>query len=136
LSSRSIVEVAIALVHHDGRLLIGRRPEGVHLAGLWEFPGGKVEPGETPAQCLVRELREEMGIEVEVATPYDLLEFVYPERHVRLHPFACRLLAGEPEARACAELRWVTPAELAEYEFPPANATLLEQIRKSSASET
>jgi mutator protein MutT len=136
LSSPSIVEVAIAVVHRDGQVLIARRPEGTHLAGLWEFPGGKVEAGETPAQCLVRELREEMGIDVEVGAPYERLEFVYPERHVRIHPFACRLLAGEPQPHGCAELRWVRPAELGEYAFPPANATLLADIQRAEISES
>jgi mutator protein MutT len=128
LSSQSIIEVAIGVVRDDGRVLIARRPEGTHLAGLWEFPGGKVEDGETPAQCLVRELREEVGIEIAVGEPYERLEFVYPERRVRIYPFECRLLAGTPSPIGCAELRWVTPAELADYEFPPANATLLAKI--------
>src|SRR3989442_151650 len=79
LSSPSIVEVAIALVWRDGRLLIARRPEGTHLAGLWEFPGGKTEPGETPAECIAREMREEMGIEVEVGDCEEIMEFSYPE---------------------------------------------------------
>jgi mutator protein MutT len=135
LSSRSIIEVAIALVRRDGRLLIGRRPGDTHLAGLWEFPGGKVEDGETPAQCLVRELREEVGIEITVEFPYETLEFVYPERHVLIYPFECRLIAGVPQPIGCAELRWVTPAELADYEFPPANATLLAALRQSSVSD-
>jgi mutator protein MutT len=135
LSSRSIVEVAVALVWREGRLLIARRPEGVHLAGLWEFPGGKVEPEETPAECVVREMREEMGIEVEVGECHDVLEFVYPERQVRIYPFECRLISGEPEARGSAELRWVPPAELSEYEFPPANAPLLAKLITYDPSE-
>jgi mutator protein MutT len=130
LNSHSIIEVAIALVRRDGRLLIARRPGGTHLAGLWEFPGGKVEEGETPAQCLVRELREEIGIEIAVGDPHEVLEFVYPERQVRIYPFECSLLAGVPHPIGCAELRWVTPAELADYEFPPANATLLAKIKR------
>jgi mutator protein MutT len=136
LNSPSIIEVAIAVVRDGGRLLIARRSEGTHLAGLWEFPGGKVEEGETPAQCLVRELREEVGVEIEVGAPYERLEFVYPERHVRIYPFECRLLAGVPKPIGCAELRWVPPAELGDYEFPPANATLLQTLRQSGASET
>ena len=88
------IEVAIGLVWKEGRLLIARRPEGVHLGGLWEFPGGKIDPGESPSECLLRELREEMGIEAEVTGTREIIPFTYPERLVRLHPDAI----GQPRA--------------------------------------
>jgi mutator protein MutT len=123
------IEVAIGLVWKDGRLLIARRPEGVHLGGLWEFPGGKCEPGETPETCLLRELREEAGIEGVVIGRREAIEFSYPERSVRLHPIDCRWLAGEPRPAGCQDLRWVSPGELSGYEFPPANAALIASLR-------
>jgi mutator protein MutT len=128
LSSRSPVEVAIGLIWRDGRLLIARRPPDVHLPDLWEFPGGKCEPGETPAECLTREAEEELAIEIAPEGEFTVLEYTYPDRHVRLTVLECRWLAGEPEPLGCAECRWVTPAELSDYEFPPANAPLLEKL--------
>src|SRR5205085_11354747 len=97
----STVDVAIGLVWRDGRLLIARRPAGVHLGGLWEFPGGKIEPGETPEACILRELREEVGIEAEVNGEREVIFFTYPERSVRLHPLDCRWRAGEPHPAVC-----------------------------------
>lgn len=126
--SNPVVDVAIGLVWKEGRLLIARRPEGVHLGGLWEFPGGKVDPGETPECCLLRELREELGVEAEVIARRELIQFTYPERTVRLHPTDCRWLSGDPHPTGCEDPRWVAPADLADYEFPPANAPLLASL--------
>ena len=126
--SPKVVEIAIGLVWKEGRLLIARRPAGVHLAGLWEFPGGKIQPDETPEACVLRELREEVGIEAQVTGKREVIPFVYPERTVRLHPLDCRWLSGEPHPTGCEEPRWVLPAELAAYEFPAANAPLLAEL--------
>jgi 8-oxo-dGTP diphosphatase len=127
--SGPIVDVAIGLVWKDGRVLIARRPEGVHLAGLWEFPGGKVEAGETPEAGLLRELREELGIEAEILGRREVIEFAYTQRTVHLYPIDCRWLAGEPHPAGCEDPRWVLPSELPSYEFPPANAPLLAELR-------
>jgi mutator protein MutT len=129
----AIIEVAIGLIWRDGRLLITQRPPGVHLAELWEFPGGKCEPGETTAACLAREVAEELGIEVAVEQQRETLQFAYPDRHVRLSVFDCRWLRGEPEPRGCAAWRWVTPGELPGYPFPPANAPLIEKLLAGSS---
>lgn len=123
--SSSLIEVAIGLIWKEGRLLIARRPEGVHLGGLWEFPGGKVEAEETLEEGLLRELREEVGIKVEVLGERQVIQFTYPERTVRLHAIDCRWLSGEPHPAGCEDPRWVSPAELSGYQFPPANASLL-----------
>jgi mutator protein MutT len=126
--SGPIIDVAIGLVWKDGRVLIARRPAGAHLGDLWEFPGGKVEAGESPEAGLLRELREELGIEAEVAAKRAVIEFTYPGRPVRLHPFDCRWLSGEPQPTGCEDPRWVAPSELPEYEFPPANAALVAEL--------
>lgn len=111
------------------RILISRRPDGAPLAGYWEFPGGKCEPGEAVEACLRREFREEMGIEVEPVEALEPIEHRYGHASVRLYPFLCRRADdSEPRPLGVAEWRWVRPDELADYTFPPANATLLPQV--------
>ena len=125
------IEVAAALVFRDARLLITRRSAGSHLAGLWEFPGGKREHGETFKHCLRRELREELGIEVTIVSLFaDLLPH-YPERTVRLKFFLCRWLRHEPRPIHCECLTWITRPQLSDYSFPAADARLLAQLRQS-----
>jgi 8-oxo-dGTP diphosphatase len=122
------LEVSAALLFHRGKLLITQRPAGKHLAGLWEFPGGKRESGETFEQCLQRELHEELGIEASV---HDLIEDIiheYPERTVHLKFFRCELVSGEPRPIHCDAVAWINRNELGSYEFPPADARLLEKL--------
>src|SRR5882762_10747566 len=109
---RQGIEVAAGLVFRDGKLLITQRPAGGHLAGLWEFPGGKREPRETFEQCLQRELKEELGIEVEVHEPIESLTHDYPEKTVHLRFFRCRWKRREPRALGCPAFRWVSADEL------------------------
>jgi mutator protein MutT len=135
LNSVTPVEVAIALVWRADRLLIARRLANVHLGGAWELPGGKCEPGESPAACAVREVREELGIEVEVSRARPVIQHQYRDRAVRLHPFDCRLLAGEPQALACFTWRWVTVEELDRYQFPAANRPLFDELRAEQAPD-
>ena len=126
------IEVSAALIFHHGKLLITQRHADAHLGGLWEFPGGKREPGETFEQCLVRELREELGIEVEVGELFDEISHTYTEKTVRLKFFVCRLISGKPQPVDCAAFKWVDKTELADYEFPDADARLLEKLRAYS----
>jgi mutator protein MutT len=125
------IEVSAALVFRNGKLLITQRHAGAHLGGLWEFPGGKREPNETFEQCLVRELREELGIEVEVDEVIETLTHAYPEKTVVLKFFRCRWKQNEPRAIDCLDLKWVSAAELRDYEFPAADARLLEMLQGS-----
>lgn len=125
-----IVEVSAGLVFRGGKLLLTQRPPGGHLAGLWEFPGGKREAGESFEDCLRRELREELGIEVEVGERLERLTHTYPERTVHLEFFRCRWLRREPQAIGCADLAWITRDQLMSYEFPAADARLLEKLRE------
>ena len=130
-SSNKIIEVAAGLIFRGGKLLITQRPAGGHLAGLWEFPGGKREPGESFENCLRRELREELGIEVDVQQLLEVVTHHYPEKSVRLKFFRCLLKKGEPKAIHCQALAWVWANDLSRYEFPAADARLLEKLRRS-----
>jgi mutator protein MutT len=122
------VEVALALVWRDGRLLVTRRPETVHLAGCWEFPGGKLAPGETPEACAERELYEEVEVVARARSRRTSIEWDYAERRVTLHPIDCVWVRGDGRAREVSELRWIVPRELGELEFPAANASLVEAL--------
>ena len=127
-----IIDVAAGLVFQQGKLLITQRRPDDHLSGLWEFPGGKVEPGETFEHCLVRELREELGIEVSVGPEIEEITHTYPEKTVRLRFFLCTLISGEARPIHCHALEWVSSEELSRYEFPAADARLLSKLRQES----
>ncbi|HEU4986403.1 MAG TPA: 8-oxo-dGTP diphosphatase MutT [Rhizobiaceae bacterium] len=122
-----ILVVACALVDADGRVLIAQRPEGKPMAGLWEFPGGKVEPGETPEATVVRELREELGIETKPAclAPLTFASHAYDDFHLLMPLFVCRRYWGIPEAREGQAIRWVRAKQLRDYPMPPADEPLI-----------
>jgi mutator protein MutT len=128
------VEVSAGLIFRAGRLLITQRPAGGHLAGLWEFPGGKREPGESFEACLRRELQEELGVDVRVHEEVERITHSYPEKTVHLRFFRCALadLGGAPRALGCQAVAWVTREMLADYEFPAADARLLAMLRVAS----
>lgn len=126
---KASIEVAAALIFDSDRLLIAQRPPGVHLEGLWEFPGGKREPGETYEACLLREIREELGCEVLVGPMLHEAEHAYPEKCVRIRFFQCQLVSGIPEPLECAALRWVSPDSLGQFQFPEADQALIEQLK-------
>ena len=123
------ITVTAGLVFRDGRLLITQRPPGGHLPGLWEFPGGKCEPGETLPECMQRELQEELGIAVNVREEVEAVTHAYPEKTVELHFFRCQLVIGEPTGMEGQVLAWVTVANLGDYEFPAADTQLLDRLR-------
>jgi mutator protein MutT len=118
------IVVTAAVVEHDGRFLITRRPVGVHLEGCWEFPGGKCDAGETLRGCLARELREELDVDARIGAEIFTTTHTYTDRAVELHFFRCEL-HGEPRPQLGQELRWVRREELAALEFPPADAELI-----------
>lgn len=121
--------VVAAVIVRDGRVLLTRRLEGQHLAGLWEFPGGKLEGGESPQEALVRECREECGIEVEVGEIVDVTYHRYPEKDVLLLFYRCELRAGEVRHLQVADHAWVAPSELDDYPLPPADERVIARIR-------
>src|SRR5262245_893408 len=128
---RPSIEVAAGLVFREGKLLITQRPFDAHLGGLWEFPGGKRHPDETFEDCLRRELREEIGIEVEVGEVFETITHAYREKTVHLKFFLCRWLRHEPQTLGCPAFAWVSREQLNEYSFPAADGRLLERLQKN-----
>jgi 8-oxo-dGTP diphosphatase len=126
-----ITEVAAGLVFRCGRLLITQRRPQDHLGGLWEFPGGKREPGESYEGCLHRELEEELGVQVADLALIGEVTHAYPEKNVHIQFFACKLVEGEPAPLGCSALKWVTPAELTQHTFPAADAQLLQRLTET-----
>lgn len=128
--SNGVVEVAAGIVVDGGRILATRRVKGKHLEGMWEFPGGKVEPGESPQMGVIREIREEVDLEVVVENLLGTVDHTYPDRKVRIHFFKCRVLQGKAKPNACGELRWITKDEIDRITFPPANAPILPRVKE------
>ena len=124
---RLVLVAAVALLDADGRVLIAQRPPGKALAGLWEFPGGKIEPGERPEETLIRELREELGIEVKEAclAPLTFASHAYDSFHLLMPLYVCRRWDGLVQPREGQALKWVRPRELATYPMPPADEPLI-----------
>ena len=122
---------AVALIDPDGRVLLAQRPEGKSLAGLWEFPGGKVEPGETPEAALIRELHEELGIDTwqSCLAPLTFASHTYENFHLLMPLFACRRWNGTPHGREGQNLAWVRPNNLRDYPMPPADLPLIPILR-------
>lgn len=128
---KTILVVAVALIDGDGRVLIAQRPPGKHLEGLWEFPGGKVEANERPEAALVRELHEELGIDVSEAclSPFVFTSHAYDSFHLLMPLYVCRRWSGVVERREHAALAWVRPNRLSDYPMPPADAPLVAWLR-------
>jgi 8-oxo-dGTP diphosphatase len=126
---RDVIVVVAAVIEREGRFLLSRRLEGTHLAGLWEFPGGKCEPVESHEACLSRELAEELGVDATIGDEIIASDHAYPERTVRLHFRRCAI-AGEPRPLLGQELRWVARDELTTVELPPADRVLVEVLTK------
>ena len=122
------VQVAIGIVIHDGQVLICKRKPRDSFGGYWEFPGGKCETGETPADCVTRELLEELDIQVTPVRALELIEHRYSTACVTLFPFICRLDSGEARPLSASELQWLAPTALREYQFPEANTGLIEML--------
>jgi mutator protein MutT len=128
----AVILVVAAIIRREGKFLITRRPGNVHLAGLWEFPGGKVEEGESLQEALLREILEEIAVQVAVGAEFFQIEHQYPTRSVRLHFFDCTIVSGEPQAIEVSEIRWVAPHELQAYAFPEADRELIARLRQLS----
>jgi len=130
VSVRLILVAACALIDADGRVLIAQRPQGKSMAGLWEFPGGKVESGELPEETLIRELKEELGIEVkqECLAPLTFASHCYPDFHLLMPLYICRRWEGIVAALEAQTLKWVRPNKLRDYPMPPADEPLIPHL--------
>ncbi|HBS51294.1 MAG TPA: 8-oxo-dGTP diphosphatase MutT [Rhodobacteraceae bacterium] len=128
---KTVLVSAVALIDVDGRVLLAQRPEGKSMAGLWEFPGGKVEPGETPEAALIRELEEELGINTWASclAPLTFASHGYDDFHLLMPLFACRKWEGIPSSREGQRLKWARPQELREFPMPPADIPLIPILR-------
>ncbi len=124
---KTVLVSAVALVDADGRVLLAQRPEGKMMAGLWEFPGGKVEPGETPERALIRELQEELGVDTwqSCLAPLTFASHAYGDFHLLMPLFICRKWQGIPQPREGQALKWVRATELRKYPMPPADIPLI-----------
>lgn len=126
-----LLVAAVALIDVDGRVLIAERPKGKHLEGLWEFPGGKLLEGETPEAALIRELDEELGIDIEKSclAPIGFASHAYEDFHLLMPLYVCRIWNGTPQPREGQNLKWVKPVRLRDYPMPPADAPLVATLR-------
>ncbi|MCP4683260.1 MAG: (deoxy)nucleoside triphosphate pyrophosphohydrolase [Desulfobacterales bacterium] len=122
--------VAAALIRKDGKILVSKRPEGSHLEGLWEFPGGKQEQDETLKDCLEREIEEELGLKVKADKTLFTVDHEYDSKSISLHIMSCTLLGGEPRPVQCQEIKWLDPIDLPKLEFPPPDLKVIEFLRQ------
>ena len=130
-----MTHVAAAILEREGRLLICKRGAGGSTAHLWEFPGGKLEPGETPEECVVRECREELDAEIRPLAVYETTSWRYPDREIAFTFFRAALVSGEPRRIVHDEIRWVAPCELPDYPFCPADRALVERLAREGQGE-
>ncbi len=130
MSVKTVLVAACALIDTDGRVLLAQRPQGKSMAGLWEFPGGKVETGERPEQTLIRELKEELGITVreECLAPLTFASHVYPDFHLLMPLYVCRRWEGFAAPQEGQQLKWVKPTELRNFPMPPADEPLISHL--------
>ncbi len=124
--------VTAAIIEEDGRYFIAQRKKDSHLGLKWEFPGGKVEKGESPEVCLKREIIEELNLLIEVKDIYQVVSHNYGEKHIILLFYLCQIIGGEPQCLDCSDYRWVTPEEMSQFEFAPADVPVVNKIQMQS----
>lgn len=120
--------VTAAVMIKEGKVLVSQREAGSHMGMMWEFPGGKLEPDETPEECIVREIKEELDIDIEVLDIYKVVKFEYEEKNILLLCYLCRVLKGNGKTLECNDFRWVTREELRNFQFVPADLPIVEKL--------
>jgi 8-oxo-dGTP diphosphatase len=128
-------QIGVAVINNQqGKVLIDRRKSSGEMGGLWEFPGGKLEPGETIEECIQREVKEELAMEIEVGDRLTTITHTYETFSVTLYVHYCQHLSGQPQALECEEIRWVKPAQMNQYQFPQANIQIINLLQQRSVS--
>lgn len=125
------IEVSAAVIHRNGKTYIQQRPQKGLMGGLWEFPGGKIEKGETPEECLSREIKEELGVQIKIKEKILTIKHSYTQFRVTLHVFTCSLLSGKIRATCCEQWKWVSPQDINKHPFPAANVKILDHLKTS-----
>lgn len=128
--SKPFIQVAAAVIEWHGQYLITQRKPATHLAGYWEFPGGKLESGESLEECVQREVREELGVVVTQPVPFMVVQHEYSEKEVELNFFFCSIATGELQSLGCAGFQWVRAGELSQFDFPPADEPVVARLQE------
>ena len=129
-------QIGVAVINnHQKKILIDRRKQSGEMGGLWEFPGGKIEPGETIAECIQREVKEELAIEIIVGDRLTTITHAYETFKVTLYVHDCKYLSGEPQTLECEEIHWVEPAQMNQYRFPQANTQIINLLQQRDISK-
>jgi len=134
MQSKRQITVTAAIIWHEGRVLITKRPKGTHLEGLWEFPGGKKEGAETLEECIAREIKEELGVDVDPERRLLTVSHEYETKMVDLHIFECRLLNGSPFPMEGQEIKWVRPCDMSGYAFPPPDIEVIDFLCRNRSN--
>ncbi|GJL79535.1 MAG: A/G-specific adenine glycosylase [Nitrospinaceae bacterium] len=130
-SAAKKIEVSAAVIHRNGKTYIQQRPQKGLMGGLWEFPGGKMEKGENPEECLIREIAEELGVQIKIKEKIMTIKHSYTQFRVTLHVFTCALLSGKIHATSCEQWKWVSPQNIDKYPFPAANVKILQHLKNN-----
>jgi mutator protein MutT len=133
VKKRSVIPCGVAIIRRGREFLISQRRDDDTFGSFWEFPGGKRDPGETFEQCVVRETREELGVEVRVLEKFDEIRKKYHDREIWLNFYLCSYISGEPQTLECQKVQWTDVDTLKDFKFPPANDVIIEKLRKRFA---
>jgi 8-oxo-dGTP diphosphatase len=120
--------VSAAILEHDGKILIAQRKPNAYMGLKWEFPGGKIEENESPRECLAREIKEELDLEIEVGEAFDIVYHRYPEKNVLMLVYKCKLVRGQPKTIDCNDFKWIEPSELEKFDYPAADLPIVQKL--------
>jgi 8-oxo-dGTP diphosphatase len=130
-----MIDVSCAIIEQHGKILATRRGKNMHLEGYWEFPGGKVEPGETLEECISREIKEELSLGISIKGKLPVVEFIYPDKAIKLTPFVCRIISGEITLKDHTDFKWIEPNSFDQLKWAPADVMVIELYLKKANRE-